>query len=104
VQSDARQVPTSAAAAGLLQADALRRLRWRARRGLLENDLVVSRFLDLDGAGLAPEAAAALARLLDLSEAELLDLLLGRAALPAALEEPAVREVLKRLQSVRISP
>jgi antitoxin CptB len=104
VLSDARQVPAAAAPGGLLQADALRRLRWRARRGLLENDLVVSRFLDRDGAGLAPAAADALARLLELSEAELLDLLLDRAALPAALEDPAVREVLKRLQSVRIFP
>jgi antitoxin CptB len=100
VPSDRRE----AAAAGPLQADALRRLRWRARRGLLENDLLVGRFLDREGPALAADAAAALARLLDLSEAELLDLLLGRSVLPAPLDEPAVRDVLTRLQSVRVFP
>src|SRR6267154_520178 len=58
-------------------AEALRRLRWRARRGLLENDLLIGRFLDQQGDALKPADADALARLLDLSEAELFDLLLG---------------------------
>jgi antitoxin CptB len=91
-------------ASGSLAPDALRRLRWRARRGLLENDLLVGRFLDRDGAALAADAAQALARLLELSEADLLDLLLNRSALPAALDEPAVHQMLARLQSVRVSP
>ena len=47
-----------------------------------------------------PAAAEALSRLLDLSEAELLDLLLRRSVLPPALDAPAVRELLARLQSI----
>ena len=82
-----------------LQADALRRLRWRARRGLLENDLLIGRYLDQYGQSLAADDADALSQLLDLSEAELLDLLLGRAPLAPSLDRPAVRGVLARLQS-----
>ena len=47
-----------------------------------------------------PAAAEALSRLLDLSEAELLDLLLRRSVLPPTLDAPAVRELLARLQSI----
>jgi len=82
-----------------LPADALRRLRWRARRGLLENDLLVGRFLERHGQALAADDADALSRLLDLPEADLLDLLLGRASLPSSMDGPAVRAMLARLQS-----
>ncbi len=56
----------------------LNRLRWRCRRGLLENDLILTRFLDARGDGLAADEIAALYRLLDLSDNELWDLLSGR--------------------------
>ncbi|MCS6944813.1 MAG: succinate dehydrogenase assembly factor 2 [Sutterellaceae bacterium] len=56
----------------------LKRLHWRARRGMLENDLILSRFLNAHGARLKAAEAAALARLLELPDHELLDLLLGR--------------------------
>jgi antitoxin CptB len=82
-----------------LAAEALRRLRWRARRGLLENDLLVGRFLERHGAALGAADADALSLLLDLSEAELLDLLLGRAPLAPSMDGPAIRQVLARLQS-----
>jgi len=87
-------------ARGGLTGEDLRRLRWRARRGLLENDLLVARFLDRHGERLTAQAGRALSRLLDLSEAELLDLLLCRRALPPELDEPAEREVLAMMQSV----
>ena len=83
-----------------LHADALRRLRWRARRGLLENDLLVSRFLERYAHGLAAAEADAFSRLMDLPEAELLDLLLGRVPLAPSLDGPAMRGVLVQLQSV----
>ena len=64
-----------------------RRLRWRARRGLLENDLVLTRFLDRHEAALTDAEVHGLDRLLDLSDNELLDLILARtepdAAFPA---------------------
>ncbi len=56
----------------------LNRLRWRCRRGLLENDLILSRFLDARGAAITDDEVAALDRLLDLPDGELWDLLVGR--------------------------
>jgi antitoxin CptB len=56
----------------------LNRLRWRCRRGMLENDLILARFLDAHGARMTDDEAAALIRLLDLADGELWDLLSGR--------------------------
>ena len=33
----------------MLDQDRLNRIRWRSRRGMLENDLVLTRFLDARG-------------------------------------------------------
>ncbi len=57
----------------------LSRLRWRCRRGMLENDLILTRFLDARGTAMTDEDVAALDRLLDLSDNDLWDLLSGRA-------------------------
>ena len=57
----------------------LKRLRWRCRRGMLENDLILERFLDARGDTMTAEDVAALHRLLDLSDNELWDLVSGRA-------------------------
>jgi antitoxin CptB len=73
------------------------RLRWRARRGLLENDLLLTRFLDrhqhldavlLDG----------LHKLLALGDNELLDLLLARSEPEGELDCAEVRTVLAELR------
>ena len=61
-----------------LDATRLSRLRWRCRRGLLENDLILARFLDARGEQMTEGDAAALGRLLELSDGELWDLLSGR--------------------------
>ncbi len=78
---------------------ARRRLRWRARRGLLENDVLITRFLDRHGDRLTSDEMVSFEALLDLPENELLDLLLARRPLPAALDIPDVREVLDRLRT-----
>ena len=57
----------------------LARLRWRCRRGLLENDLILERFMEARGPGLSDDEVAGLDRLLRLSDNELWDLLAGRA-------------------------
>jgi antitoxin CptB len=75
------------------------RLRWRARRGLLENDLILARFLDRHGPALDARQARALARLLDLGDNELLDLLLERTAPPASLDSDDVRALLALMRS-----
>jgi len=77
-----------------------RRLRWRARRGLLENDIIVTRYLDQHGQDLTADGVLALEALLDLPDNELLDLLLGRKEPAGTLDDNAVRTVLDGLRSV----
>ena len=72
----------------------LDRLRWRCRRGLLENDLILARFLDARGATISEEEVVALDRLLALSDSELWDLLAGR-------QEPADAAVKPLLDALR---
>ncbi len=57
---------------------ALSKLKWRCRRGLLENDLFIERFFERHEAGLTVRQAQALETLMDLSDNDLLDLLLRR--------------------------
>ena len=78
----------------------LRRLRWRARRGLLENDLLLGRFLDRHGDRLGIDEVHALEAILDLPDNELLDLLLARKDPRGALDNNAVRVLLSRLRTV----
>jgi antitoxin CptB len=56
----------------------MRRLRWRCRRGLLENDLVLQRFLDRHGERLEARQLAALNRLLAMPDTDLWDVIAGR--------------------------
>jgi len=78
---------------------ARRRLRWRARRGLLENDVLITRFLDRHGDRMTSDEMVSFEALLDLPENELLDLLLARRQLPAALDIPDVRQLLDQLRT-----
>jgi antitoxin CptB len=82
------------------QADPLRRarLRWRARRGLLENDLILTRFLDLHEQTMSDEDVGALTQLLDLPDNDLMDLILARNEVGADIDGPAVRRVVGLLQ------
>ncbi len=57
----------------------MRRLRWRCRRGLLENDLVLQRFLERHGEQLDARQLGALNRLLALPDTDLWDIISGRA-------------------------
>ena len=56
----------------------LNRLRWRCRRGLLENDLVLERFLERHGAALDRERLAALDELLARPDPDLWALVSGQ--------------------------
>lgn len=76
------------------------RLRWRARRGLLENDLIITRFLDQYEDTLSDDQIAVLALIFELGDNELLDLLLGRIEPQGKLDQPAVRVVLKQIQAL----
>ena len=72
----------------------LSRLRWRCRRGMLENDLILSRFLDSRGPAITEDEVAALDRLLDLGDNDLWDLLSGH-------REPTDAAILPLLRSLR---
>jgi antitoxin CptB len=76
-----------------------RRLRWRARRGLLENDLVFERFFAKHEAWLSDEDVTGLDALLDLGDNALLDLILVRAEPEGGLDTPDVRRVLHWLRN-----
>jgi antitoxin CptB len=97
--SPASGAPPAAAEPDGQRAVALRRLRWHARRGMLENDLLLGRFLDRHAAGLDVDAMAALHSLLELPDGELLDLALGRSQLQGPLDRPAVRATLELLRA-----
>jgi len=74
----------------------LNRLRWRCRRGMLENDLILERFLDARGEAITDREIAALDRLLELSDSELWDLLSGR----QESDDAAVKPLLETLRAV----
>ncbi len=85
-------------AAAPLSERGLSKLRWRCRRGLLENDLFIERFFNRHESRLTVGQARALYVLMDLSDNDLLDLLLRRNELPDNLHQEDVQEVLSMLR------
>ncbi len=69
---------------------ALSKLKWRCRRGLLENDLLIERFFQRHESTLSVRQAKGLNDLMDLSDNDLLDLLLKRKEAVELTEETAV--------------
>jgi antitoxin CptB len=76
------------------------RLRWRARRGLLENDLMLTKYLDTYESDLTDVDVSALTQLFELGDNELLDLLLARLEPVWALDRPAVHAVLANIRAL----
>jgi antitoxin CptB len=76
------------------------RLRWRARRGLLENDLIFTKYLDTFEQSLTDVEVGALTQLFELGDNELLDLLLARVEPTGALDRKAVHEVLGQIRAL----
>nr|WP_315431251.1 succinate dehydrogenase assembly factor 2 [uncultured Albidiferax sp.] len=102
------QLPTdsteTAAPAGsdLLGERALSKLRWRCRRGLLENDIYIEAFFQKFAATLTVSQGQALSDLMELSDNDLLDLHLARkplAQVEPALDRSEVHEVLSMLRN-----
>jgi antitoxin CptB len=79
-----------------MNATELSRMRWRCRRGMLENDLILTRFLDAHGSAISAVDVAALDRLLDLADGELWDLIAGRA-------EPSDVDLLPMVAALRVA-
>jgi len=65
----------------------LYRLKSDARRGLLENDLILQRFFERYGAQLSAEDGKVLSQFLALDDNDLMDLLIGRKDSVPALEK-----------------
>jgi antitoxin CptB len=82
----------------LLDERSLSKLRWRCRRGLLENDLFIERFFGRHETTLTVRQAAGLEALMDLADNDLLDLLLRRRDPDGDLAKPEVLEVLAQLR------
>lgn len=70
-----------------------KRLRWAARRGMLELDLLFSAFLDRRYDALTEDQQRAFARLLGCEDQELYAWLIGRAEVPDAELRAMVAEV-----------
>ena len=80
----------------------LYRLKSDARRGLLENDLILQRFFERFGAQLSAEDGKVLSQFLALDDNDLMDLLIGRkdsvAALEKEMQSDSFKAVLQKLR------
>ena len=82
----------------------LSKLRWRCRRGLLENDLFVERFFRHHEETITTRQAAGLMALMDLADNDLLDLLLARKEPQGEVDTPQAREVLVLMRTAPLAP
>ncbi len=85
----------------LIDARSLSKLKWRCRRGLLENDIFIERFFKRFESSLTVRQSQGLLALMDLGDNDLLDLHLARQTLAqvnADLDRSDVREVLCMLR------
>ena len=73
----------------------MNRLRWSCRRGLLENEVVLERFLQAHAALLEGERLSAFKILLEYSDDRLWSLVSGR----SECGDPALGEVVRLLRS-----
>ena len=73
-------------------------LRWRCRRGLVENDLFIERFFSTYGSRLTARQAQAISALMDLSDNDLLDLLLRRKEPTGELDTNDIKQVLEQMR------
>jgi antitoxin CptB len=78
---------------------ALSKLRWRCRRGLLENDLFIERFFNRYAPVMTVGQARGMYVLMDLSDNDLMDLFMKRKPLGADIESEEVSEVLSLLMA-----
>jgi antitoxin CptB len=82
----------------------LNRLRWRCRRGLLENDLFIERLFREHGATLTARQAGSLQALMALADNDLLDLFLARSEPAGELDRPDIHEILALMRRRAAEP
>ena len=71
------------------------RIRWHSRRGLLELDILLKRFLDKELATLSKQELVELDQLLQLQDNDLLDVVLDK----APLQEARLLPILEKIRS-----
>ncbi|HRL20175.1 succinate dehydrogenase assembly factor 2 [Alcaligenes sp. SDU_A2] len=76
------------------------RLRWRARRGLLENDLMITRFLDRHETELTDVDVSALTLLFEMDDTVLLDVLLARSEPEGRFDTPDIRRLVEIMRKL----
>ena len=91
------------AANELIDERVLSKLRWRCRRGLLENDIFIERFFKKFASTLTVKQVQGLNVLMDLSDSDLLDLHLGRKTL-AQIDENLVQDEVCEVLSMLKEP
>jgi antitoxin CptB len=82
----------------MLSSSALSKLRWRCRRGLLENDLFIERFFNRHADVLTVGQARGMYELMELADNDLLDVLLGRPHTQEVTKDWQVQSVLPLLK------
>ena len=83
---------------------ALSKLRWRCRRGLLENDIFIERFFKRFEPTLTVKQAQGLNALMELSDNDLLDLHLGRKTLLQVQPDLVRDDTSEVLSMLRATP
>ncbi len=89
---------TDESAHTLLDERGMSKLVWRCRRGLLENDLFLERFFNNYRGKVTVNQSQALLKLMDLSDNDLLDLLLRRKEPDAELASVDVSAILSQIR------
>ena len=82
-----------------LPAAALSKLRWRCRRGLLENDLFIERFFNRHAPDMTVGQARSMYALMELADNDLLDVFLGRPHSQAVAQQEDVKALLCLMQA-----
>ena len=85
----------------LLDERALSKLKWRCRRGLLENDLLIEKFFAQHETTLTVRQAKGVNDLMELSDNDLLDLLLKRKE-PLTLSDKAARDLSSTPEAIDV--
>lgn len=85
--------------AAALPSAALSKLRWRCRRGLLENDLFIERFFNRYSQSLTVGHARSMYALMELADNDLLDVFLGRPHTQAVAQQEDVKALLSLMQA-----
>jgi antitoxin CptB len=85
--------------AAALPSAALSKLRWRCRRGLLENDLFIERFFNRYSQSMTVGHARSMYALMELADNDLLDVFLGRPHTQAVAQQEDVKALLRLIQA-----